>query len=82
MSRSVKKLVYKAMIEPTLMHGYDFWVLREREKQRIQAAEMRMFRKRAGVWRMDHVRNDDIRAQLRQEGVVEQAEKEKFGRNG
>ena len=30
---------------------------------------------------MDHVRNDDIRSQLRQEGVVEQ-EKMKFGRMG
>ena len=42
------------------------------EKQIIQAAEMRVFRKIAGVRRMDHVRNDDIKAQLRQEGVVEQ----------
>ena len=41
------------------------------EKQIIQAAEMRVFRKIAGVRRMDHVRNDDIKAQLRQEGVVE-----------
>ena len=32
---------------------------------------------------MDHMRNDDIRAQLRQEGIVEQVgRKERFGRNG
>ena len=49
------------------------WVLKIGEKQRIQATEMRVFRKIAGVRRMYHVRNDDIRAQLRQEGVVEQA---------
>ena len=48
------------------------WVLKERERQRIQAAEMRLLRKIAGVRRMDRVRNDDVRAQLRQEGVVEQ----------
>ena len=65
-------LVYKAMIEPTLTYSADSWVLREREKQRIQAAEMRVFREIAGVRRMNHVRNDDIRAQLSQEGVVEQ----------
>ena len=64
-------LLYKAMIEPTLTYGAESWVLQEREKQRIQAAEMRVLRKIAGV-RMNHVRNDDIRAQLRQEVVVEQ----------
>jgi len=42
------------------------------EEIKSQAAEMRVFRKIAGVRRMDHVRNNDIRAQLRQEGVVEQ----------
>ncbi len=72
LSRSAKMLVYKAMIEPTLTYGAESWVLKEREKQRIQAAEMRAFGKIAGVRRMDHMRNDNIRAQLRQEGVVEQ----------
>ena len=33
---------------------------------------MRVVRKIAGVKRMDSVRNDYIRAELRQEGVVEQ----------
>ena len=49
---------------------------------RVQAAEMRVLRKIAGVRRMDHVRNEDIRAQLRQEGVVEQVgRKRELGRN-
>ena len=33
---------------------------------------MRVLRKMAGVRRRDHVRNDDIRTQSRQEGIVEQ----------
>ena len=72
LSKSAKMLVYKTMIEPTLTYGAESWVLKEREKQRVQAAEMRVLRKIAGVRRIDHVRNEDIRAQLRQEGVVEQ----------
>ena len=48
-------------------------MLKEREKQKVQAAEMRVLRKIAGVRRIDHVRNDDIRTQLRQEEIVEQA---------
>ena len=43
----------------------------------MQAAEMRVLRKIAGVRRIDHVRNVDIRAQLRQEGVMEQVGKKR-----
>ena len=67
LSKSAKMLVYKAIIEPTLMYGAESWVLKEREKRRIQAAEMRVLRKIAGVRRIDHVRNGDIRAQGRKE---------------
>ena len=77
MSRSAKMLVYKVTIGPTLTYGTESRVLKEREKQRIQAAEMRVFRKIARVRRIDHVRNDDIKALLRQEGVVEQVGRER-----
>ena len=53
------------------------WVLKERKKQRVQAAEMKVLRKIAGVRRLDHVRNYDIRAQLRQEGIVEQVHRKR-----
>ena len=72
LSRSAKMLVYKAMIEPTLTYGAESWVLKERAKQRVQAAEMRVLRKIAGVRRIDHMRNDDIRTQLGHEESVEQ----------
>ena len=72
MSRSTKMLVYKAMIGPTLMYDAESCALKEREKQRIQAAEMRVFRKITRAMRIDHVRDDYIKALLRQEGVVEQ----------
>ena len=49
LSRSAKMLVYKAIIEPTLTYGAESRVLKEREKQRVQAAEMRVLRKIAGV---------------------------------
>ena len=52
-------------------------MLMEREKERVQAAEMRVLRKIAGVKRIDNVRNEDIRSQLRQEGVVEQVSRKR-----
>ena len=48
-------LVYKA----TLTYGAESWVLKEREKQRVQAAEMRVLMNIAGVRRIDHVRYED-----------------------
>ena len=37
------------------MYGAESWVLKEREKERVQAAEIRVCRKTVGVRRMDHV---------------------------
>ena len=71
LSRSAKMVVYNAMIVPTLTYGAESWVLKEREKQRVQAVEMRVLRKIAGVCRTDHVRNEVIREQLGQEGIVD-----------
>ena len=41
--------VFKAVAVPTLTYGCESLVLREREKSRLQAAEMRVLRKIAGV---------------------------------
>ena len=41
------------------------WVLTERERSRLQATEMKVLRKIAGVTRMDHVRNKTVRDRLR-----------------
>ena len=49
LSRSAKMVMHKAMIEPTLTYGAESWVLKKREKQRVQAAEMIVLRKIAGV---------------------------------
>ena len=62
LSRSAKMLVYKVMIEPILTYGAESWVLKEREKRRVQAAEVRVLRKIAAVRRIDNLRNGDIRA--------------------
>ena len=43
--RIAKMVVNNAMVVPTLTYGAKSWVLKEREKQRVQAVEMRVFRR-------------------------------------
>ena len=40
-----KLQVYNAMVVPTLTYGCESWVLREKEKSRLQAVEMSVLRK-------------------------------------
>ena len=47
----------------------------EREKSRLQAAEMRVLRKIAGVSRLDHVRNEMVRKRPGLEPVLKKVDR-------
>ena len=53
-----------------MTNGCESWVLREKEKAKLQATEMSVLRKVAGVTRLDCIRNDEIR-RLQQRSIVE-----------
>ena len=57
-SKKAKVEVYSVMVVPMLTYGCDSWVLREREKTRLQASGMSVLRKIAGVTRLDCIRNE------------------------
>ena len=63
--------VYNAMVVSTTMHGCESWVLRDKEKVRLQVREMSVLRKVAGVTRLDCIRNKEIRHRLQQRSIVE-----------
>ena len=63
--------VYNAMVVPMMTYGCESWVLREKEKSRVQAAEMNVLRKVAGVTRLEHIRNEEVRQRLRQMSIVD-----------
>ena len=50
-SREAKVTVYEVVVIPTLTYGCETWVLKEREKPRLQATWMRVLRKITGVSR-------------------------------
>jgi hypothetical protein len=52
------------MAVPVLSYGSESWVISKKDKDKIQAAEMRFLRRVKGCTRADRIRNVDIRAKL------------------
>ena len=71
LSWKAKMQVYNAMVVPMMTYGCESWVLREKEKATLQAAEMNVLRKVAGVTTLKHIRNAEVRQRLQQRSIVE-----------
>ena len=70
LNRRAKLAVFKAIYVPTLIYGYESWVMTERIRSQVQAAEMRFLRRVPGVRRIDRVRNSAIREELQIEPLL------------
>ena len=64
LSRKAKLSIYWSFFVPTLTYGYEGWVMTERTRLRVQAAEMSFLRRVAGVSLRDRVRSSVIRERL------------------
>ncbi|XP_039281346.1 uncharacterized protein LOC120350716 [Nilaparvata lugens] len=73
--RVTKLKFYKTMAIPVLMYESESWVVGRKEISRIQAAEMRFLRSVKGCTRLDLLRNEDIREELKVEPLNEEIKK-------
>ncbi|KAK3542076.1 hypothetical protein QTP86_011949 [Hemibagrus guttatus] len=77
LSRKVKLLIYQSIYVPTLTYGHELWVMTERVRSRIQAAEMSFHRRVAGHSLTDRVKSSVTRSRAaappHQKGAVELA---------
>ncbi|KAK3533462.1 hypothetical protein QTP70_022244 [Hemibagrus guttatus] len=64
LSRKAKFSIYQSIYVPTLTYGHELWVMTERVRSRIQAAEMSFFRRVAGRSLKDRVRSSVTREEL------------------
>ncbi|KAL3973669.1 phosphorylated adapter RNA export protein [Sarotherodon galilaeus] len=55
LSVKAKLSIYRSIYAPTLTYGHELWVVTERTRSRIQAAEMGFLRKVAGLSLRDRV---------------------------
>jgi hypothetical protein len=75
LSRKAKLAVFKSVIVPTLTYGHESWVMTEKTRSRVQAAEMRCLRSIAGVSRLDKIRSSAVRESLEVESLLLQIER-------
>lgn len=78
-SRVTKMRVYNAVYLPTLVYGAESWTLHKKLESRLVAAEMRYLRKAVGKTRRDHIRNNTVREELKQEPIKDIVERRGLG---
>ncbi|KAK3564038.1 hypothetical protein QTP86_006949 [Hemibagrus guttatus] len=64
LSRKAKLSIYQSIYVPTLTYGHELWVMTERVRSRIQAAEMSFLCRVAGRSLRDRVRSSVTREEL------------------
>ncbi|KAK3525692.1 hypothetical protein QTP70_005846 [Hemibagrus guttatus] len=64
LSRKAKLSIYQSIYIPTLTYGHELWVMTERVRSQIQAAEMSFLRRVAGRSLRDRVRSSVTREEL------------------
>uniref|UniRef100_A0A8C6P7M2 Reverse transcriptase domain-containing protein n=1 Tax=Nothobranchius furzeri TaxID=105023 RepID=A0A8C6P7M2_NOTFU len=64
LSEKAKLSIYRWIYVPTLTYGHELWVVTERTRPRIQAAEKSFLRRMAGLSLRDRVRSSVIREGL------------------
>ncbi|TWW69645.1 hypothetical protein D4764_18G0004510 [Takifugu flavidus] len=61
---AVMRTLHRSIFVPTLTYGHELWVMTERTRSRVQAAEMSFLRRVAGLSLRDRVRSSAIREEL------------------
>uniref|UniRef100_A0A674MGB6 Reverse transcriptase domain-containing protein n=1 Tax=Takifugu rubripes TaxID=31033 RepID=A0A674MGB6_TAKRU len=65
-----KLSIYRSIFVPTLTDGHELWVMTERTRSRVQAAEMSFLRRVAGLSLRDRVRSSAIWEELGVESLL------------
>jgi hypothetical protein len=74
MSNKTKLRIHDITAKTALKYGSETWVLNKRDKQRFEAAQIRLLRPLLGYTKLDRQRNVDIRERLRAQSTVEEIE--------
>ena len=69
-SRRARMAIFNAVYRPTVTYGHEQWVMTERIRSRIRAAEMRFLRRATALTLRDRTRSSMIRESLKTESLL------------
>lgn len=69
-AKKCKFNIYEAMVKSVPLYGAETWRLTDRYAKRLEAVEMDALRRSLHIFRMDKVRNDDIKGWMGIEGSI------------
>ncbi|TWW74394.1 hypothetical protein D4764_14G0003970 [Takifugu flavidus] len=75
LSQKAKLSIYRSIFVPTLTYGYELWVMTERRRSQVQAAEMSFLHRVAGLSLRDRVRSSAIWEELGVEPLLLRVER-------
>jgi hypothetical protein len=63
--------LYSTLVLPTFLYGSENWTLTASQRRRIEAAEIKLLRPRAGYALYDHKTNESIRRELQTDCILD-----------
>ena len=72
MNKETKLRIHNITAKAALKFGSEAWVLKKREEQRLEAAEMKFLRHLLGITKLDKEKNQCIREKTGAENIVKE----------
>ena len=69
--KEIRRKFYKLMALPTLLYGRENWILTKSQASRVQATQMRFFRRVAEYTLQDFKKEVDVRRELNIMGILD-----------
>jgi len=72
MNKETKLRIHNIMAKATLKFGTEAWVLKKREEQHLEAAQMKFLRHLLGITKLDKEKNQSIRQKTGAQNTVKE----------
>jgi len=72
MNKETKLKIHNITAKAALKFGSEVWVLKKREKQHLEAAQMKFLRHLLGITKLDKEKNQHIREKTRAQNIVKE----------
>jgi hypothetical protein len=70
MTEEIKLRIHNITAKAALKLGSEAWVLKKRDEQRLEAAQMKFLRHLLGITKLDRERNQSVREKLGLQNIV------------